>query len=164
MGHWEWIQAAASVGGLVVAAGMISVAIVGTCRSGEDKVARFGYGHLGASRILLALGSGLFLVAVAAPYVESSGSALAAVLIVNVAFQPIALLFCWAGFRKVTLGLSGRVGYAWREVTESELADCPPSTRRQLARYCVVQGLVALPFGAGLSYGCAWPLLQWAVA
>ncbi len=158
MGDWEWVQVVASVVGLVGAAGMIALAVIGTCRSPEDKVARFGYGHLGASGILLGLASGLFLVAVAAPYVGSAGWALAAVVTVNVAFQPVAALFCWAGFRKLTLGLCGRVGYAWREVTEPELADCPSHTRHQLARYCVMQGLVALPFGSALSFGCAWPL------
>jgi hypothetical protein len=159
MSDWEWVKVAASVIGLVVAAGAVVVGFVSGWRDPDDKTNQFACGHLASSGLLVGLASALWLVAAAEPYVASSRLALVTVIGVNLAVQPFALLFCWTGIRKLSLGVRGRVGHAWREVTEQELADCPPKMRRTLALYCVMQGLIALPIGFALGAACAWPLL-----
>lgn len=155
----EWLALVGSMVGLFAAVGMVATAGIGLTRSAGDDCARVGYGYLGSSGLLLGIGSGLLLVATEAPYVESSWSALVAVVTVNLLIQPLAVAFGWMGFRKLTLGLCGCVCYAWRRIPESELAELRPDQRNALAWYCVVQGLLALPFGIGLSAACAWPLL-----
>lgn len=130
----------------------------------DDRIARFEYGWEGTFAVLGGLASAMSLALLLALQAGHSGLALAGVALVNLLVQPVALLFCWAGLRKVGLGLVGHVAYAWRRVPESELADLSRSERRALAWFCVFQGVVALAFGTAMSVGCAGLLIQAAAA
>jgi len=125
-------------------------------RSPHDRVARFEYAWEGTFALLFSLASCMSIALVLVLQARSSWLALAGMLIVNLLVQPLAVLFCWAGVRKVTLGLFGQVAYAWRRVPESELASLLPSERRGLAWFCVFQGVVGLVLGAAMGASCAW--------
>jgi hypothetical protein len=133
-------------------------------RSSEDKMARFEYGWQGVFALCNGIASGMSLALVLVSQARPSGLALAVVVIVNLLVQPIALLFCWVGVRKVALGLFGQVAYAWRRIPESELAGLSRSERCGLAWFCVFQGMVVLAFGSAISVGCAGLLVQAAIA
>jgi hypothetical protein len=130
----------------------------------DEPAARFRSGWLGTFGLLLGLVGGTGLAAVLAEFGTASVAGVAAAVALNVVLQPVGLLFCWTGVRKIALGVRGRVAYAWRLVPEAELADLPPADRRGLARFCVLQGVIALLFGAAISIGVASPLVHWFIA
>ena len=156
----EWVAVVASLIGLLSLAIVLTVAIVRLSRSPNDGVARFTYGYLGVFGILVGLASGLDLALVLGPYISSSWLAAAAVGAVNLLVQPVSLLLCWTGVRKIALGVCWHIGYAWVRIPENRLTGSS-SERRALSLYCVLQGVIALALGAILGVGCAWPLVQW---
>jgi hypothetical protein len=95
---------------------------------------------------------------------DSSPLALCAVILANVIAQPVWLLFGLVGWRKLALGLTGRVAYAWRAIPEEELHGLPAGERRTWRHFCIAQGLLALLLSASMSLACGWPLLVWAVS
>ena len=149
-----------SVPGLVVWTRSMVRSLHRIRRSPDDRLARWVYGWEGTFALLNGLATCMSLALILVLTTGSSGLALAGVVTVNLLVQPVAILFCRAGVRKVTLGLSGQVAYAWRRVAESELAGLSPSERRGLAWFCAFQGVVALAFGAAISVGCAGLLVQ----
>jgi hypothetical protein len=130
----------------------------------EEPAARFRRGTLGAFGLMLAVSSGAGLTAVLAEFGTGSAAWLVAMVTINLALQPVALMLCWIGVRKITLGLCGRVAYAWRCASETDLADLLPAERRQLPWFCVLQGVMALPIGIGISFASASPLVLWFIA
>ncbi len=154
---------AVSVPGLFVSARAMVRALNRLRRSPDDGMARFEFGWQGVFAVLNGIASGLSSALILVLQAGPSGLALAGVFIVNLLVQPIALLFCWVGVRKVTLGLFGQVAYAWRRIPESELAGLSRPERRTLAWFCVFQGVVALALGAAMSVGCAGLLVQAAI-
>jgi hypothetical protein len=162
--NFEWAAIVASLAGLLASACALTVAAVGTFRNPDDKVARFAYGHLGVFGLCLGIGSCMAVVDVAGTHVGSSWVASAAVVAVNLLVQPFALLLCWTAVRKIALGMCGHVAYAWMRVPDAELAGLAPAECRRLSLYCVLQGVVVLPWGACMSLGAAEPLILWAVA
>jgi hypothetical protein len=152
MGITEQILAALLLGILGYAVYLLVVA----ARTPPDEPgARFRSGWLGTFGLQLGLASCMGLAAVLAVYGAGSAAAVVAAVIINVVVQPVALLICWAGIRKIALGLQGQVAYAWRRVPDAELADLPPGRKRQLSWFCVAQGVVVLPLGVVISLGCA---------
>lgn len=144
---------------LIGSVGVMVLSIVRQGRSPGDPAARFQYGWMGTYALMIALASCLGMAIVLVVSFDSSVWAVVALAVVNLLVQPVALLFCWAGIRKIVLGLRGNIAYAWRRVPESELVDMPPAERRALAWFCVFQGLLGLGLGAVMSYGCAAGLL-----
>jgi hypothetical protein len=128
--------------------------------SPEAPAARFHSGWLGAFGLMSGLGSCTGLAALLAEFGTGSAAGVVAAVVLNLVVQPFALLMCWSGVRKITLGLRGRLAFAWRQVPESELADLPLTERKQLCRYCVFQGVVVLPLGVFFSLACASPLIR----
>jgi hypothetical protein len=151
---------AVSAPGLVVSARSMVRALKRLRRSPDDRVARFEYGWQATFALFNGLAIGMSVALLLVLQTGPSGVALAGVVLVNLLVQPIALLFCWVGFRKVSLGLFGRTAYAWRRVPDSELAGLSRSERRGLAWFSVSQGVVALAFGGAMSIGCAGLLVQ----
>jgi hypothetical protein len=144
---------------ILLAASMLFTSIRRMRRSEDKRGDRFLNGWLGALALmfgpLACTGMSLSLT----EHVYSSGLALAVVILMNLLAQPVWLMFCVIGFRKITLALSGRIGYAWRAIPEEELVDVTPADRRMVLRYCIAQGAVVGPFGAAMSIACACPLL-----
>ena len=151
---------AISVPVLIVSARSMARALNRLRRSPDDRMARFESGWQGTFTVLNGLASSLCVAVLLVDLAGPSGLALAGVVIVNLLVQPVALLVCWVGVRKVALGLSGRLAYAWRLVPESELTGLRHSERRRLAWFCVFQGGMALAFGALLVVSCAGLLIQ----
>jgi hypothetical protein len=143
---------------------MLAASIITTRRSPDDPLTRFTSGWLGAQGLIQVVVCCAGLSAGLTELVQSSGWAVAAAVGLNALTQPVLLLMCWVGFRKLALGLSGRVAYAWREVTPEELEGVTPADRQVLHWYCVMQGAVILPMGLAMSGGCALPLLVLAFA
>ena len=83
-----------------------------------------------------------------------------AVAALNVLAQPVWLSLAWVGVRKLFLGLTGRIGYAWAEVWPEELRDAPAAQLSAVRLLCVLQGLVILPLGLAGTFSCATPLLR----
>jgi hypothetical protein len=157
---WQ-IVVVLSIGELVAAVWLLVAA--GRIRADEPK-ARSTSGWLGTFGLLLGLGGGVGLAGVLAQFGAASVAGVAAAVALNIVFQPITLLLCWAGVRKITLGVCGQVAYAWRRVPEAELANLSLDDRRRLARFCVFQGVIGLLFGAAITVGMASPLIRWFVA
>jgi hypothetical protein len=101
-------------------------------RSPHDRRARFEYGWEGTFALQFGLATCMSTAVLLGQQTGSSWLAPAGVLIVNLLVQPVAVLFCWAGVRKIALGLFGQVAFAWRRVPESELSGLLPSERRGL--------------------------------
>ena len=150
--------------GLLGAISAVVLSVVRIRRAPGDHVARFGYGWLATWSILVGLCCCVGLVSALVDRVPSSPVAVAVIVAVNLLVQPIAGVFIISGFRKLSLGLRGRLAVAWRRVPDEQLAGLNRSERRQLAWYCVAQGVLVLPLGVGLSYSCGWPLVHWALA
>ena len=147
------------VGVLLSVAALVS-ATLQLRRAPDDSGVRFGAGWQGAYALLMGPTCCVMVVGGLAQQVRTSWLALLTVILMNVLAQPVWLLMAFAGFRKIVLGLTGRMGYAWRAVPEEELGDLPPGERRSLQLYCIVQGLVILPLGGFMSLACAVPLLS----
>lgn len=145
---------------LIELVGAISLLVAAFRISPVSPAARFRSGWLGAIGLLLGLLSCTGIAALLAQFGIGSPAGVAAAVALNLVIQPVALLICWSGVRKITLGLRGRIAYAWREIPESELAELPPVERRQLSWYCIFQGVVVLPIGVFFSVGCASPLVR----
>ncbi len=149
----------ASIGAVI---GGLGLAMYGFTRKANNSLDRWYRGYLCGGGFFAFLAGTACLVVAAGQYVASSWVAIAIVAGANLVLQPMALLLSWMGARKIGLGLGGRVAYpAWWRAPEEELAKLSPHERRMLARYCVFQGLLALPLGVAMSIGCAWPLVQW---
>lgn len=129
-------------------------------RRPDEPLTRFEAGWLGAFGMLIGLACSNGLCLGLAEFVGSSRWAIVAAVLLNCLAQPVWLLMAWSALRKLTLGLSGRVAYAWREVSPDELASFSTAERRSLGWYCVFQGAILLPFGLAGSFGCALPLLR----
>jgi H+/gluconate symporter-like permease len=125
----------------------------------EDAGSRFVRGWTGTFGLLLGLPSGAALGLTLAEHGAGSTLGLAAAVALNAMLQPVCLLFCWAALRKIAIGMGGGVALGPRRATMAELAGLGPSERRQLVVMCVLQGLVVLPLGAGLSFAVAAPLV-----
>lgn len=143
--------------GLVLSTAGLLGAYVGLTRFPDDPGNNFGSKWLGAISLpawllcCMGVSSGL------AEQVATSTLAWLTVVLMNLLTQPLWLLICYAGMRKIALGLSDRVCIAWREVPEARLRN--RQGRRALARFCVLQGMTILPFGFLGSLATAWPLL-----
>jgi hypothetical protein len=156
MGALEAVVFALDLGGV---AGGIYL-LVRAFRIPQDRpLARFESGWLGVFGLTLGLGSFASLAALLVQCGGGSWVSVAAAIALNLVVQPFALLFCWTAIRKITLGLRGQVAYAWVRIPEEDLAKESPESRRQLSRFCVMQGVVVLPVGAAVSFACASPLL-----
>jgi hypothetical protein len=149
-----------SVPALTVSASAMVRALRRLRRSPDDRMARFEYGWEGTFALLSGLASAMSLALILASRAGSSGLALAGVCLVNLLVQPLALLICWVGVRKIVLGIFGQVAYAWRRVPASELASLRQSERRGLAWYCIFQGVILVAWGTAMSVGCAGLLIQ----
>ena len=158
---FAWLTLAVSVPGCILSTRSMHRALDRLRRSPDDRIARFAYGWEGTFALLNGLASAMSLAVILAAQAGPSGLALAGVGLVNLLVQPVALLFCWIGVRKIALGLFGQVTYAWRRVPESELASLLASERRGLAWFCVFRGMIGLALGAAMGVSCAWPLM-WA--
>ena len=150
--------------GLIVSARSMVQALNRLRRSPDDRIARFAYGWQGTFTVLHGLASSMSLAILLVSQAGPSGLALAGVIIANLLAQPVALLLCWVGVRKIALGSFGRLAYAWRLIPESEVAGLSHPERRRLAWFCVFQGSVALAFGVSLGASCAGLLIQAAIA
>ncbi len=152
---------------IVLFLGELGIAVyllISAVRTPADKPgARFISGWLGAFGLMLGLSGGTGLAAVLAVFGVGSTAGVLAAVVLNVVFQPIALLMCWTATRKIVLGVRGQIAYAWRRIPDAELVDTPLPERRQLAWFCVLQGVVVLPFGAAICAVTASPLILWLV-
>jgi hypothetical protein len=146
---------------LIMLAGAVHMLVAAARVRPEEPAARFFSGWLGAYGLMLGLASGTGLASVLAAVGVETLAGVAAAVVLKLVLQPLALLICWAGIRKVTLGVCGQVAYAWRRIPDAELADVPQAVRRRLAWFCVLQGVTVLPLGAGISAVVASPLILW---
>ena len=156
----ECIILAALACGLAVSLAFLVIAGIRLRRSPEDPIVRFTYGWLGVFALNSALVCCIGLAWLPADYAGMSGMAILSMIIANILAQPIAVLFLWAGVRKLMLGLCGNVAYAWSRIPEEQLAGLSAQKRSALARYCVVQGVLGLVMGGAIGAGCAWPLVR----
>lgn len=150
----------AFVSALVVSVATLVVAVIRVRRSPEDRLIRFTYGWLGAFALFTVLVCGVGIAWVVGDYAGSSGWVIVGLVAVNMLVQPLALLFCWVGACKLTLGLCGHVWIAFHRVPEEQLIRFSTQERSELARYCAIQGVLALGMGSAISAGCLWPLVK----
>ncbi len=150
---------AVSVTGLVLCAYWTVYGIIRHRSLPDDPIDEFGNGLVGALTVLAFLTSCISVAIILNSDSISPWPALVGLIVINSLAQPIALLLCWFGIRRVGMGLFAYVAFVLGYAPDT-LSNMSSSRRYSLALFSAVQGGLALALGGAISAACACPLLR----